>query len=135
MRKLFIYAYTSLYPTQRINLPLWREQQVQMLCREILMLTRPRWGASRPIAACNLAALFICGTAVTTAEEKTEVLSNLESMSVDATGREFRFAINALKVLYEEQKRVRGEGRDEREVDWVIFLKMKGMLDFSCFGI
>jgi hypothetical protein len=46
---------------------------------------------------------------VTTAEEKAEVLSNLESMSVDATGREFRFAINALKVLYEEQKRVRDE--------------------------
>lgn len=72
---------------------------------------------------------------MTTAEDKAEVLSNLESMSVDATGREFRFAINALKALYEEQKRVRDEGRDEREVDWVIFLKVKGMLDFSCFGI
>jgi hypothetical protein len=81
------------------------------------MLTRPRWGASSPIAACNLAALFICGTAVTTAKDRAEVLSNLESMSVDATGREYRFAINALKVLYKSRREL--EMREGTRGRWI----------------
>lgn len=80
-------------------------------------------------------ALFICGTVVTSPEEKEEVLKVLETMGADASGRNFVRAMDALKELYKEQDRVREGGGDEKEVDWNVYLRDKGLLDFSLFGI
>ena len=80
-------------------------------------------------------ALFICGTVVTSPEEKEEVLKVLETMGADASGRNFVRAMDALKELYKEQDRVREGGGDEKEVDWHVHLRDKGLLDFSLFGI
>lgn len=77
----------------------------------------------------------MCGTVVTSANEKAEVLKVLETMGVDASGRSFVRATDALKNLFKEQDRVVGLGGDERIVDWFVFLRGKGLLDFSLFGI
>lgn len=134
-RELQIFMHTSIFPGQRKQLTKRREEYIQYLAREILYLTRPRWGEIRQIAASNLVSLFICGTAVTSSEEKEEVLKMLETMGADASGRNFVRAIDALKELFKEQERVREAGGDEREVDWFVYLRDKGLLDFSLFGI
>lgn len=77
----------------------------------------------------------MCGTVVTKREEKDEVLQVLETMAADASGRNFVRVIDALKELYKEQDRVRETGMDEKGVDWHVFLREKGLLDFSLFGI
>ncbi|KAL2060512.1 hypothetical protein VTL71DRAFT_9543 [Oculimacula yallundae] len=118
-RQLQIPMYTSIFPQQRQQLSLRREQ----------------WGKARQIAASNLVALFICGTVVASREEKAEVLKVLETMAADASGRNFVRAIDALEQLYKEQERAKEEGRDKKEVDWFVYLRDKGLLDFSLFGI
>jgi len=134
-RELQIFMHTSIFPGQRKQLTKRREEYIQYLAREILYLTRPRWGEVRQIAASNLVALFICGTVITSPEEKEEVLKVLETMGADASGRNFVRAMDALKELYKEQDRVREGGGDEKEVDWHVHLRDKGLLDFSLFGI
>ncbi|KAH7360894.1 hypothetical protein BKA65DRAFT_194776 [Rhexocercosporidium sp. MPI-PUGE-AT-0058] len=135
VRQLLIYAHTSILPQQRRQLTKRREEYIQYVAREILYLTRPRWGETRPIAASNLVALFMCGTVVTSKEDKEEVLRVLAMMGADASGRNFVRSIDALKALFKEQERVKQGGGDEKEVDWFVFLREKGLLDFSLFGI
>ncbi|KAL5326569.1 hypothetical protein ACEPPN_004256 [Leptodophora sp. 'Broadleaf-Isolate-01'] len=135
IRQLLIYAHTSILPQQRRQLTRRREEYVQYLAREILYLTRPRWGETRQIAASNLVALFMCGTVVTTKEDKEEVLKVLETMGADASGRNFLRAIDALKALFLKQERVVEGGGYEMGVDWFVFLREKGLLDFSLFGV
>ncbi|KAK0124672.1 hypothetical protein ONS95_009617 [Cadophora gregata] len=134
-RELQIFMHTSIFPGQRKQLTKPREEYIQYLAREILYLTRPRWGETRQIAASNLVAIFICGTVVTASGEKEEVLKVLETMGADASGRNFVRASDALKELFREQERVTGRGGDERGVDWFVYLRDKGLLDFSLFGI
>ncbi|KAF8849069.1 hypothetical protein BDZ45DRAFT_753147 [Acephala macrosclerotiorum] len=135
IRWLLIYAHTSIFPQQRKRLSKRRGEYIQFLAREILYLTRPRWGQVRQIAASNLVAIFMCGTVVTSEEEKAEVLKLLEAIGAEASGRSFVRATDALKDLYKEQERIATLGEDERSVDWVVFLREKGLLDFSLFGI
>ncbi|KAL2074653.1 hypothetical protein VTL71DRAFT_8432 [Oculimacula yallundae] len=135
IRQLQIYMHTSIFPGQRKQLTRRREEYIQFLAREILHLTRSRWGQIRPIAASNLVALFMCGTVVTLPEEKDEVIKVIEAMGSEASGRNFIRAVDALKALFAEQERVRVEKGDEKDIDWFIFLRKKGLLDFSLFAV
>ncbi|CZT51800.1 uncharacterized protein RSE6_12999 [Rhynchosporium secalis] len=135
IRQLQLYMHTSIFPKQRKQLTTRREEYIQFLAREILHLTRPRWGTVRPIAASNLVALFICGTVVTSPGEKEEIIRVIETMGAEASGRNFMRAVDALRALYMEQERVKMDNGDERDIDWFVFLREKGLLDFSLFGI
>ncbi len=54
----------------------------------------------------------MCGTVVTSKEDKEEVLKVLAMMGAGASGRNFAMAMNALKALYLEQERVEKAGGD-----------------------
>ncbi|KAL2059982.1 hypothetical protein VTL71DRAFT_9804 [Oculimacula yallundae] len=135
LRATSIYAHTAMYPSQRLNLSARRAAELDMCAQEILALTRPRWGEILPIAAVNLMAIFVCGTIVSSFEDKEEVLAVLRRLGSGASGKGPTCAIKALKELYLEQQRVETAGGNQNSVDWLVYLKMRGLLDFCPFGI
>lgn len=131
LRAHIIYIRTSLFPGQRLTLTMTEEMRVQKAASEIITLTKPRWGSSRPIASVNMVCLFLVGTVVQQDAQKQHILDVLDEMNDGATGWNFQRAAKALRVLYDEQRNY----NDTRELDWWAILKQRGLLDFSFYGI
>lgn len=132
IRMQFIFSRTSLYPGQRLHLSVEQETQVQKAANEILFLTQPRWGEKRQIASSNLLALFMAGTVLTDNDDRRLLFTALRDLDREfACGRNFACAARALNALYDAM-----EAREQpSEVDWWIYLRERGLLGFSLYGI